>query len=171
MPPILKPPVGLARATATTPHREIGSASSAGRIAGHHAGGSVSPLWIALAVVVILLLGWPLARILRASVGAEDLLTELERALTRTRRPVADGVTLVALERRLSTSPDAAAYIRALRLARYGGAAKAPTAAQRRALRQELSRGLGLRGSARALWSLPPWLPAHRARLNRDEQF
>jgi protein-glutamine gamma-glutamyltransferase len=169
-PPIIKAPAGIARATASLPHREIGSSSSPGRIAGRHAGGSISPWWIALAVAAILALGWPLARIVRASAGTEDLLTELERALARTRRPVPDGVTLVALEQRLSTAPEAAAYIRALRMARYGGAAGTPTAAQRRALRQELRRGLGLRGTVRALWSLPPWLPVHRTRLDADER-
>jgi hypothetical protein len=86
----------------------------------------------------------------------DELLAELERALARTRRPLADGVTLVALERRFADAPEAAGYVRALRLARYGGRATRPSAAQRRALRQELRRGLGVRGALRSLWALPP---------------
>ena len=170
-PPILKPSAGSAQARGVIPHREIGSAGSTAKVVTHHSSGSLSPWWIALAVALIVALGWPLARILGASAGSEDLLTELERALMRTRRPVADGVTLVALEQRLSATPEAAAYVRALRMARYGGVAQPPTPAQRRALRQELGRGLGLRGGARALWSLPPWLPAHRTRLDRPERL
>ena len=66
------------------------------------------------------------------------------------------GVTLVALERRLHGSPDAEAYVRTLRLSRYGGGGGTPNAAQRRALRRELGRGLGFIGRIRALWALPP---------------
>ncbi|MGZ4297670.1 MAG: hypothetical protein ACXVE4_10520, partial [Solirubrobacteraceae bacterium] len=87
-----------------------------------------------------------------------DLLSELERALARTGRPVQDGVTLIGLERRLHSSPDAEAYVRALRLSRYGGGAGTPSSAQRRALRRELGRGLGFIGRVRALWALPPRL-------------
>ena len=53
-------------------------------------------------------------------------------------RPLHEGITLAALERRLHGSPDAEAYVRALRLSRYGGGAGTPNAAQRRALRREL---------------------------------
>ena len=62
----------------------------------------------------------------------------------------------MGLERRLYSSPDAEAYVRTLRLARYGGATGTPDAAQRRALRGQLWRGLGFIGSIRALWALPP---------------
>ena len=61
-----------------------------------------------------------------------------------------------------------ALYPRALRLARYAGAVTAPTSVQRRALRDELSRGLGAGGSLRAFWALPPWLPVHRTRLEPE---
>jgi hypothetical protein len=64
----------------------------------------------------------------------------------------------VGLERRLHGSPDAEAYVRMLRLSRYGGDAAMPSAAQRRALRRELGRGLGFIGRIRALWALPPRL-------------
>ena len=49
-------------------------------------------------------------------------------------------------------------YLRALRSERYGGAGAGPTDAQRRALREELAAGLGVRGRVRALWALPPRL-------------
>ena len=163
-PPILKPSGAGAKAAATIPHREIGGAGTTRAAAGAHHGGGLT-LWLVVPVAVLLLiLGLPLVRIVIASTASADLLTELERALVRTRRPVPDGVTLVALEHRLATAPDAAAYVRALRLARYGGGARPPTATQRRALRDELARGLGLRGAIRAFWALPPWLPARHHR-------
>jgi hypothetical protein len=87
---------------------------------------------------------------------SEELLAELERAMARTGRPIRGGVTLAVLERRVRGRPEAAGYIRALRLARFGGAAGLPTLRQRRALRAELRAGLGLTGAARALWALPP---------------
>ncbi len=87
---------------------------------------------------------------------ADALLVELERALARSGRPISDGVTLATLERRFRTSPDAAAYIRALRLARFGAGAELPTLRQRRALRNQLRAGLGFSGALRALWALPP---------------
>ena len=64
----------------------------------------------------------------------------------------------MGLERRLHGSPDAEAYVRTLRVSRYGGGAGTPNAAQRRALRRELGRGLGFIGRIRALWALPPRL-------------
>jgi hypothetical protein len=65
-------------------------------------------------------------------------------------------VTLAALERRFRTSPEAAAYVHTLRMARFGGEGKLPTLHQRRALRAQLRAGLGLGGALRALWALPP---------------
>ncbi|MFZ1992741.1 MAG: hypothetical protein WAU75_01425, partial [Solirubrobacteraceae bacterium] len=96
--------------------------------------------------------------LMRDHIARADLLAELERALARTGRPLRDGITLIGLERRLHSSPEAEAYVRALRLSRYGGAAGAPNPAQRRALRRELGRGLGFIGRIRALWALPPRL-------------
>ena len=52
--------------------------------------------------------------------GAPPALTELERALRRTRRVPAPGTTLHALELRFSSTPAAAGYVRALRESRYG---------------------------------------------------
>jgi protein-glutamine gamma-glutamyltransferase len=122
-----------------------------------HGGGSNAPvLFGALAVLVALLaaglVGWRRSRLF----DAEGLLAELERALRRSGRPISDGVTLAALERRFRTSPDAAAYVRTLRLARFGSGAELPTLRQRRALRAQLRAGLGLAGALRALWALPP---------------
>ena len=101
---------------------------------------------------------------------AEELLAELERALARSGRPIADGATLAALERRFRTSPEAAAYVRALRLARFGGAGRRADAGQRRALRGQLRAGPRAgRAAARGLWALPPrWqLGARGARARR----
>jgi hypothetical protein len=47
--------------------------------------------------------------------------------------------------------------VRSVRSARYGFGAPAPSRHQRRALRRELSSGLGLRGRVRGFWALPPF--------------
>jgi transglutaminase-like putative cysteine protease len=127
-----------------------------------HGGGAPSWLPAAAAVIVVALLVLALRATARFSDPSPDeLLDELERALARSRRPAAEGVTLAALERRYRASPDAVAYIRAIRLMRFGEGAKSPTKAQRRALRGQLCAGLGLTGKLRALWALPPrWTPA-----------
>ena len=120
-------------------------------------GGGVSA-WSILAILAVLTVGGGVALTLRR--GPDDLesrLAELERALLRTGRPLRAGVTLAELEHRFHSTPEAAAYIRALRLARYrpaGGGEPPPGA--RRALRRELASGLGVRGRIRALWALPP---------------
>jgi transglutaminase-like putative cysteine protease len=99
----------------------------------------------------------------RAPRPADPWLAELERALRRAGRPADAATTLAALEQRLGASPEAAAYVRALAQARYGYGDRAPTAAERRALRAELARGLGASGHIRALWALPPRAPRRRA--------
>src|SRR5262249_27995888 len=98
--------------------------------------------------------------------SADEMLAELERALTRSGRTIAAGVMLAELERRFRTSPDAAAYIRTIRMARFAGEGRAPTTDQRRALRTQLRAGLGMGGLLRGLWALPPrWrLPSIRRR-------
>jgi transglutaminase-like putative cysteine protease len=103
-------------------------------------------------LLVLTLLAWSRTRPL----DADGLLAELERALARSGRPISDGVTLAALERRFRTSPEAARYVHALRMARFGGGEGLPTLRQRRALRAQLRAGLGLGGAVRALWALPP---------------
>lgn len=113
---------------------------------------------IALALVATLAGLW----LRGARPDPEQLVLELERALARSRRPAAQGVTLHALERRFRDSPAAARYLRRLRLARYGTDTELPSAGERRALRAQLASGLGLRGRIRAWWALPPRRLAHR---------
>ena len=164
--PVLKNGGTLAKAAGAVPHRDIGNAATTGAAGPAPAAGGGVSWWliVLVAVVAVVALGLIALRVRRVRRRPHDLLSELERALARTRRPVEDGVTLATLENRVSSSPQASAYVRALRLARYGGTTAAPTAAQRRALRLELARGLGVRGRLRALWALPPWVRPHRTR-------
>ena len=106
---------------------------------------------IALFVYAVLALRW------RRRYGPEVAAAELARALRRTRRGPRPGATLAQLEEKLKWTPDAAGYVRAVRTARFGYGAEAPTRGQRRALRRELASGLGVRGRLRALWALPPF--------------
>jgi protein-glutamine gamma-glutamyltransferase len=126
-----------------------------------HGGGTST--WLLVLVVAV-----PLALVLLALTltarprepRPEELLAELERALTRTGRPVPGGTTLASLEHRYREAPDAAQYIRTLRTLRFGGTTEVPTTPQRRALRKQLRAGLGAFGRLRALWALPPrWTP------------
>jgi protein-glutamine gamma-glutamyltransferase len=135
---------------------ETAAPSSSGGSGVHHGGSSPVALLVGLGVVALVLLGGFSAWRRIAPPDPDTLLAELERALARSGRPVADGVTLAALERRLRTSPEAAGYVRALRLSRYGGEAELPSLDQRRALRGQLRAGLGVAGALRALWALPP---------------
>ncbi|MGI8430468.1 MAG: transglutaminaseTgpA domain-containing protein [Solirubrobacteraceae bacterium] len=91
--------------------------------------------------------------------GVEPLLTELERALPRGGEAIEPGVTLAALEHRLRASPQAAAYVRTIRLARFGAGGELPSFAQRRALRRRLRLGRGPIGALRVWWALPPRIP------------
>jgi transglutaminase-like putative cysteine protease len=123
-------------------------------------GPPVALLVLGVAAVVLLLLALVyllLARRWRARYGPEVAARELARALRRTGRALRPGATLSAVEESFRWSPDAAAYVRAVRTSRYGYDAAAPTREQRRALRRELASGLGLRGRLRALWALPPF--------------
>jgi hypothetical protein len=95
-------------------------------------------------------------RSLGPAAALDRAVAELESALRRIGRPVA-GTTLRQLEQGLGGSPEAAAYLRALRAGRYAPTAAAPTPRGRRALRRELGSGAGPRGRLRALWALPPW--------------
>lgn len=129
------------------------NAKTGGAVHGHGGGSSEVP-WIigAVALVALALLG--LAT--RPLHSAEGLVAELDGALRRIGRPVPPGGTLTSLERRLSGSDAACAYVRTLRHARFRGSDRLPTAAQRRALRRQLRRGLGPLGFVRSLWALPP---------------
>ena len=71
--------------------------------------------------------------------------------------PRRQGMTLQQVEAGLRRTPQAAAYVRALRAGRYSPAATLPTPAQRRALRSALARDGGPFGRIRALLALPPW--------------
>ena len=51
--------------------------------------------------------------------------------------------------------------MRTLADARFGYGERAPTRAERAALRRELGAGLGVRGRLRAWWALPPGDGAH----------
>jgi transglutaminase-like putative cysteine protease len=117
-----------------------------------------APWWripaIVAAVLLPLVAGWFAVR--RWQRGAPPALSELERALRRTRREPAPGTTLHALESRFARTPAAAGYVRALRESRYRDTPAHPTRAQRRGLRSELARGGGLSGRLRAWWALPP---------------
>jgi hypothetical protein len=92
----------------------------------------------------------------RVALMEPPALAELRRALSRSGRPAPPGLTLRRVEQLVAGSPAAGDYVRALSLERYGVGAAPPTPAQRRALRRELGRGLGVRGRLRALWALPP---------------
>jgi hypothetical protein len=162
-------PLELKKPTPTT-----ASTSSTSKAAGHgkHRGGGGGTgsggdpwPWIGggAGALLALLGAWELAAVLGART---DPLAELERALRRTGRPLKEGTTLVGLERRFVSTPAAAGYIRALRRQRYGGAGEPPSPAGRRALRSELSAGLGFSGRMRSWWALPP-RPARSPRGRR----
>jgi protein-glutamine gamma-glutamyltransferase len=130
------------------------------RVGGARAGaddggpGPVLPAVVALAVLAAT--GLLVRRRQHGAPPPPGTVEELERALVRCGRPEPGALTLDVLERRLRAAPDAAAYVRLLREGRYGWSDTTPTPAHRRALRAELARGLGARGSVRALWALPP---------------
>jgi transglutaminase-like putative cysteine protease len=117
-----------------------------------------APWWRIPAIVLgaLAVLGLGYAALRRWRRGAPPALSELERALRRTRREPAPGTTLHALELRFANTPDAAGYVRALRESRYRDQPSHPTRAQRRGLRTELGRGGGILGRIRAWWALPP---------------
>jgi hypothetical protein len=126
-------------------------------------GGGGLPRWgwalvglAAIAAVGLVAGRWRRRRRLGNLPPLERALAELEAALRRAGRPVTTGTTLRQLERSLGASAEATAYLRALSASRYGPAPRAPTAAERRALRRALSQGLGVIGRLRAFWALPP---------------
>jgi transglutaminase-like putative cysteine protease len=141
-------------------HRARAAAPAGGGSAAGGSGAAGPWPWIGGGALAALLAvaagGWAVGR-------SHDPLAELERALARTGRPLAGSTTLTALERRFRDSPEAAAYIRALRLERYGYPTEPASPAGRRALRTELRSGLGAAGRLHALWALPP-----RPRLRRE---
>jgi protein-glutamine gamma-glutamyltransferase len=159
-----------AQGKAATPSDRTSDPTSGGaaKVAQADEGGG-SGGWIAGAVVLLAALGaWALSwrrrrRLLRTG---DPEVAELQLALRRSGRVTANDLTLARVEKMLAGSDGALGYVRALRVARYGGAPDAaPTPRQRLALRRELAAGLGLRGRIRALWALPPQLSEVREAL------
>ncbi|HEY8763617.1 MAG TPA: hypothetical protein VIM18_05495, partial [Solirubrobacteraceae bacterium] len=148
--------LGTAPHTSPIPHRDVAPAAASSRPGPRPGGGSPAAIVVAALAVLGLLGLTARATTLRRAPGDEAWVLELERALARSGRPPAAGLTLVALERRLASAPEAAAYVRAIRVARFGGGSLAPSPAGRRALRSQLGSGLGVLGRMRALWALPP---------------
>jgi protein-glutamine gamma-glutamyltransferase len=172
--PALAPSTSAKRSFVDTPaskaggpgtHGLNGGAPRRGRGAGPATGGGsgVSALVIAPATILALIV---LVAVLTRARSGDDPVDELTRAFARSGRPLEMASTLSGLEQRLSYSPEAAAYVRVLRLARYGrprSGASGRLLAGRRALRRALGMGLGPLGRARAWWALPPrwdWLGA-----------
>jgi hypothetical protein len=144
------------------------SASSPGHSAAHaaHGGSDELPWVVALPVVALLALVLVATKPLRS---AEALVAELDVALRRIGRPLPAGATLTWLERRVGGSPEAAAYVRGLQLARFGRAGRLPTTGQRRALRRQLRLGMGALGMLRSVWALPPRWGRSPTRADRQQ--
>jgi protein-glutamine gamma-glutamyltransferase len=129
-------------------------------------GSNLGPAEIAGGTVALLLLIALVLTATRPLASADALVDELERGLARSGRPVPVPGTLAELEHRLHGSPGARDYVRVLRLARFAGGEALPTPAQRRALRRELTFGLGPLGRLWGLWALPP-RRRHGPRINQ----
>jgi protein-glutamine gamma-glutamyltransferase len=128
----------------------------------HHGGGAPIALIVVLVLLVLLLAAAAKLTVRLREPDFDELLAELERGLRRCGRPIGAGTTLASLEQRFRGSAGAAGYIRALRMARYGGASTRPNNEQRRALRAQLRAGLGPTGVLRALWAIPPRLQPYK---------
>jgi transglutaminase-like putative cysteine protease len=137
-------------------HGPVAAAHAAGKPTGHPSGAPPNSPAPAIALVVLAVLAGLLAYLTRPLPGGEPELAELERAFARAGRPLGSDTTLLSLEGRLSASPPAAAYVRALRRARFCGDVESPSRPERRALRAQLRIGLGPLGRIRGLWALPP---------------
>ena len=127
--------------------------------------GSSLVLFIAIAAVLVLAgLGLFVRSLLRPEPTDDELVPSSSgrcrapggRSPTGSRSPRSS--TASAARR---TPPPTSAH---LRLSRYAGGDGRPTAAQRRALRQQLRYGLGVSGRLRSLWALPPRLRLGRGR-------
>jgi hypothetical protein len=100
---------------------------------------------------------------LSPAAAADARLRELEMAVARLRSWPLTGTTLLSLEGRLASiaCPAAAGYAAKLREARYAGRDPGqPNGRERRAMRRELSRGLGLRARLRGFLAVPPGGPS-----------
>jgi transglutaminase-like putative cysteine protease len=128
--------------------------------------------WVGVGAIALLALaggaGWALVRrygarrsLPHAELG-EAQLAELRAALPKLGWNLADGTTLLGLERRLDrvAGPAAAGYAAKLRAHRFDPRAPAaPTPAERRALRRELTARGGIRARLRGLLAIPPGGP------------
>jgi hypothetical protein len=153
----------LPAAPATHTPKAAAAATAGRRPSASSSSGPWTSIAVVLGAALLLAAVAILARRRRRPAGGDALLVELERALARCGRPLPAQTTLAGLERRFADSDGAAAYVRALRQARYAAAAEPPTAAQRRALRGRLRRGLGALGWIRALTAVPPRRRASRS--------
>ena len=134
-----------------------GSDPRQGGAAGSGGSGVKLPVIIFLALLLVMTVVRHERRQRRVPVGVDPDLHELVRALRRSGRMPANGVTLWKLETVLGGSDAAQGYLRAIRRHRYGDeSAPPPTREQRRALRQVLGAGLGPLGTLRGWWALPP---------------
>jgi protein-glutamine gamma-glutamyltransferase len=142
----------------------------AGARAGDESGGGM-PLWVIPAALGLALLHATVPFVRRrrrcCSLSAPALaaaqLRELVDALRHLGWPIAGGTTLCELERRLGSraKPAVAGYVAKLSAVRYGAdGAAAPTLAQRRRVRRDLSSGGGLGARLRSLLAIPPGGPA-----------
>ncbi|MGO9754565.1 MAG: transglutaminase-like domain-containing protein [Solirubrobacteraceae bacterium] len=143
---------------------QAGAAAAARRPRGPHSSPWELAILLACLLALIVALASAKARRRRRAPDSEKLLAELERAFARCGRPLSAAVTLASLEQRFSSEPDAAGYIRAIRLARFAPDAPPVRTQQRRALRRALSSELGVPGAVRALLALPPSPPRRAAR-------
>ena len=143
-----------------------GSPATAGRPGTRIGGSGPAPALLAALGLLAVATLTGLVLWVRPLADPEAYVQELERAFTRTGRPLPVSATLAGVEHRLRTAPAAADYVRALRLARYGTGAGGPTESQRRALRRALRSGLGVTGRLRAVWALPPRRGSRRAGLH-----
>jgi hypothetical protein len=140
-------------------HGAATPAHAATRPTGHAPGTPGDSPGLAIALIVLAGILAALAYLTRPVPEGEPELAELERAFARAGRPLGPDATLLTLERRLSASPGAAGYVRALRRARFSDGGQSPSRPQRRALRAQLRMGLGPLGRLRAMWALPPRRP------------
>ena len=141
--------------------------AEAGRGEGATTSSRASLPFLAVLTITLLLAGagglMALRRVRRSSVDGPPELAELERALNLCGRPSAGGVTLFDLERLLGGTEGARGYLRAVSAQRFAASARPPSREQRRALRVELSHGLGRLGWIRAWLAIPP-SPRRRSR-------
>jgi transglutaminase-like putative cysteine protease len=160
---------GTTHGGVAVPHRDVLAAPVTPHGARHRVSRGTTPWLLLPAGLLIVVGGLLVTRLLAPEPTPDEQLRELERALARTGRPLGPEVTLVGLEHRFRDSPAAAAYIRALRLGRYAGISPAAVPGGRRALREQLRRGLGISGRLRALWALPP-RPQTRSRTGGPDR-